>query len=161
MTIVSNYSDLSPAMRAGLGHWNTAKAGTRKALIARGLVQDHRGVLTEAGQRAQAHLLADVPAKVAPYLDRARQAGLEIRRPDDSGTLKSWTISTPNPIDRTQIWLYWSPGARGGRLAVTVYYGPHTKTKCPPLRHINYTIQAMAESLDRHNQREAAKTEAA
>lgn len=164
MTIVRNYSDLSPAMRDALTTINnggTVKRTTGDALVRRDLAiyagSDYYK-LTEAGERARTRIVADVPAKVAYYLDRARELGLTVERSEDAGSLKSWTIASPNPIDNSQVWLYWGPGARGGRLGFTLYYGPNTKTRRnAPLRYINYTMQTMSESLQRHHEREAAR----
>lgn len=58
-SIVTNISDLTPAMRAGLHNWNTAPPATRRALIARGLVRDFGWELTDAGRRALDRIIAE------------------------------------------------------------------------------------------------------
>jgi hypothetical protein len=164
MTIVRNYSDLSPAMRSALLEEATTKRQVADALVRRNMVTvlpSRRGLwpleLTEAGRRAADHIRADVPTKVAPIIDRAREAGLDVARSEESGTLKSWTISSPNPVDNTQIWLYWAPAARGGRLGATLYFGSAGTKRNTALRMIYITIGSMADSLRRHHDREAAR----
>lgn len=164
MTIVRNYSDLSPAMRNALLEEATTKRQVADALVRRDMVTvlpSSRGLwpleLTKAGRRAADHIRADVPAKVAPIIDRAREAGLDVARSEESGTLKSWTISSPNPVDNTQIWLYWAPAARGGRLGATLYFGSAGTKRNTALRMIYITIGSMADSLQRHHDREAAR----
>lgn len=96
------------------------------------------------------------PAKVQRIIDHAQRQGLTVKREKDAGDLQAWTIGTPNPIDNTQVWLYYTPGPRGGRLAITIYYGSHTKPKRnAPRRWAFYTIENMADSLKRHQEREA------
>lgn len=67
--LVTNISDLTPAMRNGLRHWNTAVAATRRALILRGLVVDYGGTLTDAGQRAVDKMDAESSAAAVDQTD--------------------------------------------------------------------------------------------
>lgn len=105
---------------------------------------------------------SNTPDKVTTLIADATAVGLTVTREETRGEMHSWTISSPNPIDNTQVWLFWTPGQRDGRLALTVYYGPHTgQRRTVTRRSVRYTLTDMAESLQRHLDREAAKAAAA
>lgn len=97
----------------------------------------------------------DAPAKVTALLDLATEHGLTVTRDETRGETHAWTISTPNPVDSTQVWLYWNPGQRGGRLSITVSYGAQARRNVTR-RYARIALQLMAESLQRHLDREAA-----
>lgn len=169
MAIVTNYSDLSPAMRAALIDETTTRHGTAEALVKRNLVSilPSRNSqwpleLTEAGRRAQEALREPekaAPAKVSLYLEKADKLGLEVTETQRAGAMRSWTISSPNPIDNSQLWVFWTPSARGGRLALTTYWGPHSKPRRDTRRGAFITLDMMGESLQRHLERQAVKDE--
>jgi hypothetical protein len=168
MTIVRNYSDLSPVMRDTLliGEADTPRTAlqvTGDALQCRGLVDgigNNWYRLTDAGKRARAALekAATIPLKIQPWLDKAESLGLEVHESERSGSLRSWTIGTPNPIDNTQVWIYFTDSPRGGRVGFTVYHGSSVRpTRKATRRFASIAMNDMGESLQRHLAREAAK----
>lgn len=185
MTIVTNYASLSPAMRdaltAELQPWGESdenkpavlvlkSQATLDALAKRGLVEQ-RGERwqryaepTEAGHRARAALAVppeqQEPAKVAVILDRARELDLVVwMDPNRLETMRHWAISSPNPHDRSKVWLYWHRGRNGGTLHITVYYGPNHQQRNATRTRAFIRLNNMAESLQRHLEREAIKHE--
>lgn len=168
MTVITNYAELSSAMRAALIERETTRYGTAQALVRRNLV--HNGLtsrngawplaLTGAGQRARAALLEPekaVPAKVQPWLDKAVKLGLETKEDEPGVVVRCWTISSPNPIDESQVWVYWVPGPRGGRVSFTVWYGVSMQRRKATRRLASAAITEMGESLRRHEAREFAR----
>lgn len=169
MTVVSNYASLSPPMRTALreGYANLA---TLHALESQGMAMQAVGVsqrgsqwpltLTAAGERAAAALIKseEIPLKIQPWLDKATALGLEVSESERSGSLRSWTVDTPNPIDNTQVWIYWTDSARGGRVGFTVYHGSSVRpTRKATRRFAAIAMTDMGESLQRHLDREARK----
>lgn len=70
------------------------------------------------------------PEKIQKVLDEATSRGLEVKftadeRADRYVTVHSWTISSPLRHDHDAVFIYWTPGARGGRVRY-VRYTPHT-----------------------------------
>lgn len=111
--IVSNYTDLSPAMRDALIGRSTTRRGTADALVRRNLVSvlpSRDGAwpleLTETGERARATFVEPdkaIPAKVASLLEKAEKRGLEIKEEGRGEAIRRWTISSPNPIDEEPV----------------------------------------------------------
>lgn len=105
------------------------------------------------------------PAKVQSWLDRAAEFGLTVEHRSYSGQspdVSSWVISSPNPIDETQLWLYWSPGTKGGRLTIIHYRGHLTagrrkSTVRASRLEASWHLTDMRDSLSRHQEREARK----
>lgn len=174
MTVITNYSDLSPAMRAALINGHAGEA-TRHALEARGLVKistvtgPAAFALTEAGQRAVAVLTnpdtPPPPAKVAPLLDRATAGGLTVKW-DDFGlqleTAGIWTITSPNPVDNTEVWIHWTKGPNGGRLNMRRYYPnlPERQRVVKLTRQgVIIALDMMIRSLARHLERQQAEVD--
>lgn len=105
------------------------------------------------------------PEKPRHFLEKALKRGLTVRvhgNTSVTGAL-SWTIESGNPIDDWQLWLYFQPSARGGRLTINRYTPGTQKSTSKQLTHqvAGITIDDMGDALDRHHAREAAKREEA
>lgn len=169
MTTISNYSHLSATMREDLTGelqpWGDGadrpmvltfrRQATLEACQSRGLVKQvgqhwqRIAEPTEAGQRARAFLLkaADVPAKVIPWLERAESNGLVAEEAKGSGTIRSWTVRAPEQsADRTQLWLYWGPGKRGGRLSINVYHSHGDHHRNVTMQRARIALEMLADS---------------
>lgn len=97
------------------------------------------------------------PDKIAGLLKIARDSGLTVKRGDDYATCVTWVITSPNPVDDTQIWIAWNPGPNGGRVTRTVYYGPGSIMRKATRNWVRIVLVEMGDSLQRHQQSEAAK----
>lgn len=74
---------------------------------------------------AVAHLYIDrqpIPTKVERFLDKARKGGLRVEGPKiiEHGS-RVWTVESPLAHEHEQIWVFWNPGARDGRMTVMRY----------------------------------------
>lgn len=75
----------------------------------------------------------EIPAKIQAVLDGAAALGLEVQfKADDRATaystIHTWTVSSPLPHDLDAVFIYWSPGARGGTVRYVVYR-PYARNK--------------------------------
>lgn len=106
----------------------------------------------------------DIPAKLMPFVERAKRYGLTVEyagNVSQSDILHRWDISSPNPVDETQILLHWRPGQRGGRVHISHYrgyLGKGRKSLVTVTRQVaSIVLDMMGESLQHHRDREAAK----
>lgn len=100
------------------------------------------------------------PEKPKRFLEKALRRGLTVRLHGTTTDATGWTIESTNPIDDWQLWLYFQPGARGGKLTISRYTPTTTtrsNTKKLTQREASITIDDMGDALDRHNAREADK----
>lgn len=97
------------------------------------------------------------PDKIAGLLKIARDSGLTVEVDPPRGDGFSWTITSPNPVDDTQVWIAWNPGPNGGRVTRTVYYGPGSIMRKATRNWVRIVLVEMGDSLQRHQQSEAAK----
>lgn len=105
----------------------------------------------------------DIPAKLVPFIERAERYGLTIEYAGNVSQfdiLHRWDISSPNPVDETQILLHWHPGQRGGRVHISHYrghLGKGRKSIVTATRQLaRIVLDMMGESLQHHHDREAA-----
>jgi hypothetical protein len=110
---------------------------------------------------ADSQLLAAVHSKPRPFLERALKRGLTVWQHTNTSAVRGqgWTIESANPIDDWQLWLYFIPGKRGGRLTITRYYlsaglGKSVTVKLTQAQ-ARVTIDDMGDALDRHHERQA------
>lgn len=73
-----------------------------------------------------AHQDIAVPAKITSLLEYATRKGLTVEftpddRPTRYSTIHSWTLRVAG--DTTALFIYWSPGKRGGTVSLRVYRG--------------------------------------
>lgn len=73
------------------------------------------------------------PAKIQNLIDRMTGLGLTVKftpddRPNAFTTIHTWTISSPNPHEMDSVFVYWSPGKRGGTVHYTLYR-PYAKNR--------------------------------
>jgi len=100
------------------------------------------------------------PAKVAPFLKKAEERGLTITMTENG---QSYRISSPNPIDDWELWIYYTPGHNGGRCNIYQYVpiNQFSKRKRPDTkvtrRMARIVLDNMGDALDRHHEREAAR----
>lgn len=108
-----------------------------------------------------------VPAKVRPFLDRALRRGLTVQQITFAGRTEgrsNYIVSSTNPIDDWELWLYHTSGRNGGRLDLTRYaprpagYRGRARSDTTKLTRqmAGITIDDMADALDRHNTRQGA-----
>lgn len=105
-------------------------------------------------------LSALAPAKVQPWLNRALERNLTVWQNTTLRDTQGWTIESPNPVDDWQLWLFFEPSTRGGRLTITRYTPSITrKANSTKLTRVqaSVTIDNMGDGLDRYHEREAAK----
>lgn len=102
------------------------------------------------------------PAKVAPFLERAERWSLTVEYVGKVGRyteLHCWEIRSPNLYDSNAVWLYWSPGPRGGSTRIhhyRGYLGKGRKSTRKVTRQVaRFVIDEMGESLKRHHERQA------
>lgn len=81
------------------------------------------------------------PTKVQGLLDAARAAGLAIEFIPDEGKylypMHTWSITSGSPNDHDALWIYWIPGANGGRVRL-VRYRPHAARKPSRVTRLTY-----------------------
>jgi len=107
------------------------------------------------------------PTKVQRLLDSATERGLSVTydgKPNDDLTRSyAWTIKSGAEHDRDALWLFWHPGPNGGSLAID-YYRPEraagkSNIERVTRRQAHQQMQWMRETLERHQEREAARAE--
>lgn len=71
------------------------------------------------------------PDKVQRFLDRAKQLGLSVREmPDERHTdIRAWIVWDEKTDYGHQIWLYYTPGPRGGSRTFRLYSRITNKVK--------------------------------
>lgn len=98
-----------------------------------------------------ADILDNAPTKVAPFLHRALDRKLNVTQ-DGRG----YRISSPNPIDQFEVWLFYTSGRNGGRLNIFQYGGPRNIGRRKSTswrittRMARIVIDDMGDALDRH-----------
>lgn len=119
--------------------------------------------MTNINVTLDSNMLELAPEKPREFLRRALDRGLTVKEHPAAGVVQAlgWTIESPdNPIDDWQLWLYFTPGSRGGSLKIHRYI-PATSGKAAPAKltmaMARVTIDGMADALDRHRAREAAR----
>lgn len=71
-----------------------------------------------------------LPAKVQAILDAATRHGLVITDKGFQHGNGAWTITTPgNGTTDRQVWLFWTPGKRDGRLTLKGYCNGDMKAR--------------------------------
>ena len=70
--------------------------------------------------------LPKIPAKVQALLDLAARLEMQVEfkaddRPSSYSTVHTWTIKSGKAHDPDCLWIYWTPGANGGRVRLVAY----------------------------------------
>jgi len=76
----------------------------------------------------------ELPAKLTRLFEFANKLKLKVEAAPDARGLSdihAWTIRHPDQDHRSRIFVYWTPGPRGGRLAYYAYSPiDHKSRKC-------------------------------
>jgi hypothetical protein len=122
--------------------------------------------MTNILMTADSNHVALAPEKARRFLTKALDRGLTVRLHTNTSVVGAlgWTIESPNPIDDWELWLYFTPGSRGGSLKIHRYI-PATSGKAAPTKltfaMTGIAIDDMGDALDRHHARQAAHAEQA